>query len=683
MRRAQGAIEVLVIAGIALVVIGALFFSLNRNNSSSQGVQDKFDSRRTLEDLSMAGESLMQQGIGAKSQVVLSLPQDVSSITFSGRQARLIFSDGSSSDQSLPYNAQGALINTADGLLTVDVTSTAQGVCFGELSACVTCGDGLLDAFEQCDDGNTNNGDGCSANCVREVFCGDGITSQPTETCDDGNTVSNDGCSATCQSEATCGDNQINQANETCDDGNMNNGDGCTSKCLLEIFAPTCGDGSLNQANETCDDGNLVSGDGCYANCTVQLAPPVCGDGSRNQISEECDDGNLDNYDGCSALCKIENDTSSITSCIVITDTRGNITVASNRPNITISINNSLPGHTTGGTPTATLPNTTFTTPITLNADVLGNDSILDAACNTYYGLLNGNYYYSNVIVSGGSWQKELYNDQYTQPAFNTSFFYPYDYSVFDFDPSNDGPRNRNADGMIVLVTARSRRTVIALMRYPYACGDGVVQGNETCDDSNTIGGDGCSTTCLLEYCGNGIKDANETCDGTDFGDVSCANYGIAYGSPTCEANCSAITSTSCHNVPGKCVYVNVTGEYLQNSKKRLRGVYLKNTCPQTVHISGGNVSIASSSRKLTQFNISTTVGWTSTCAWGCVPVGQQNSNVRVYFKQGNLTTYNLTAGEEREVNRFEFSSSVSGVTLRVGITLNDSSRNYSSSFTP
>src|SRR5579862_6186783 len=30
-------------------------------------------------------------------------------------------------------------------------------------------------------------------------------------------------------------------------------------------------------------------------------------------------------------------------------------------------------------------------------------------------------------------------------------------------------------------------------------CGDGIVSGSETCDDGNTVDGDGCSSTCQIE----------------------------------------------------------------------------------------------------------------------------------------------------------------------------------------
>src|ERR1700759_3990174 len=67
------------------------------------------------------------------------------------------------------------------------------------------CGDGMISGSEQCDDGNTVDGDGCSHACMLEPghtpSCGDGIL-EAGEGCDDGNTVSGDGCSSVCQSES-------------------------------------------------------------------------------------------------------------------------------------------------------------------------------------------------------------------------------------------------------------------------------------------------------------------------------------------------------------------------------------------------------------------------------------------------------------------------------------------------
>lgn len=66
------------------------------------------------------------------------------------------------------------------------------------------CGNGILESGEQCDDGNTISGDGCSATCDIEhpaaQECGNGILEEGEE-CDDGNTINGDGCDSACQIE--------------------------------------------------------------------------------------------------------------------------------------------------------------------------------------------------------------------------------------------------------------------------------------------------------------------------------------------------------------------------------------------------------------------------------------------------------------------------------------------------
>ena len=64
------------------------------------------------------------------------------------------------------------------------------------------CGNGEREACEECDDGNTEDGDGCAANCLVEQAgeCGNGEV-EPGEDCDDGNTLDGDGCAADCRWE--------------------------------------------------------------------------------------------------------------------------------------------------------------------------------------------------------------------------------------------------------------------------------------------------------------------------------------------------------------------------------------------------------------------------------------------------------------------------------------------------
>jgi large repetitive protein len=150
------------------------------------------------------------------------------------------------------------------GLIAVLLLAVSLAGCPKDPKA--VCGDNVIEGGEECDDGNTEDGDGCSSVCMDENAenCGNSAL-DPGEECDDGNTVSGDGCSATCVSEVTpaCGNN-ILELGEECDDGNTAAGDGCSATCTNE---GDCGN-SVVEAGEECDDGNTVAGDGCENDCT-------------------------------------------------------------------------------------------------------------------------------------------------------------------------------------------------------------------------------------------------------------------------------------------------------------------------------------------------------------------------------------------------------------------------------
>jgi cysteine-rich repeat protein len=67
-------------------------------------------------------------------------------------------------------------------------------------------------------------------------------------------------------------------------------------------------------------------------------------------------------------------------------------------------------------------------------------------------------------------------------------------------------------------------------------CGDGLIMGEEECDDNNMHSGDGCSSDCMLEYqCGDGVMEFSEECDGDDFKFNNCVMMGFLKGDLHCN----------------------------------------------------------------------------------------------------------------------------------------------------
>ncbi|MBU0458692.1 DUF4215 domain-containing protein [Patescibacteria group bacterium] len=121
---------------------------------------------------------------------------------------------------------------------------------------------------------------GCAkGKCIlRRHSCGDGITNKYEE-CDDGNDVNTDECTNLC-TEPACGDGILHEGEE-CDDGNNNNFDSCTNECQ----EPACGDGE-HEGNEECDDGNEDNGDGCNSDCKLEIDPEICSDTENGRSTD-------------------------------------------------------------------------------------------------------------------------------------------------------------------------------------------------------------------------------------------------------------------------------------------------------------------------------------------------------------------------------------------------------------
>lgn len=174
-----------------------------------------------------------------------------------------------------------------------------SAVCLNEGSVAVStvipgvqCGSGSViqseeNGGEECDQsGNVAGGDGCSAVCLNEgsvpegdvyAVCGNG-TLEAGEDCDDGDAEGGDLCSPSCLWEGrsactslvttNCCGNGTSEYGEGCDDGNTQSEDGCSASCVLE------GSSIAYETISICGDGVIGEGEACEASAAnTALAP--------------------------------------------------------------------------------------------------------------------------------------------------------------------------------------------------------------------------------------------------------------------------------------------------------------------------------------------------------------------------------------------------------------------------
>ena len=458
-----------------------------------------------------------------------------------------------------------------------DAGPTGSATCTADCQSSVVCGDRYINANETCDDGNTDVNDGCGATCQVETgwtcptttvtvgspptagfvtysstddcleVCGDGLVAGD-ETCDNGRQCQNgsactdnaqcagigdgtcqvragDGCSATCRTEvgwscqvtsagpealhqnggscsAICGDRLI-RIGEQCDDGNVDNNDGCSSTCVREqgytcpctaeagfvcgttggiggACGSVCGDGGVIGFEE-CDDGRhcLVSrgpdnlegtGDDVLRACSTN------GDCLQTDANAEC---RTRSADGCNAGCRTELGWECPTSGGACLPECGDFVIR--------GIEDCDDGRQCLNT------NNNVRTPCATNADCAAVPG--DGLCATRSG-----------------------DGCATDCTFEPGYSCPAGLEVIG--------------GECVAV-----------------CGDGLVRGEETCDDGDTTSGDGCDSGCQAELgwtcpINVGVNGAGGNCSPT------CAD-GLIRGNETCDEGPGGAVATG---VTGGCV---------------------------------------------------------------------------------------------------------------------------------
>jgi fibro-slime domain-containing protein len=491
---------------------------------------------------------------------------------------------GGSSSGIVDSGAGGSLFNSGDtGVSGSGGTLGGGGSCATDACApSSVCGDKKISGGEDCDDGNSVPGDGCSGVCRIE----------PGYTCPTVGTP----CDYTVTTE--CGNGKV-EGNEVCDDHNAQSGDGCSSDCLAVEpgFACStpgqactaiqgggyCGDGVV-ESGEQCDDGDKpdagsANGDGCSSTCQIEVGftcpvpgkPCVpleyCGDGViQSSLGEACDDHNAIPGDGCSGICKIEPGYSCPTAgakCV----------------NIWVCGNGKVdPGETCDDGNTTDTP----TDGCTANCTVDPGWSCPKAADGTGGACKQAINICGDAIISGGEECDDggsASNDGCSStcqvesgwtcpaagaPCVKSAYC---GNSVVDLAISEqcDDGGTTGGDGCSPLCQIEAGYACTTPGQpcvSTVKCGDGKIGGTEKCDDGNATSGDGCTgcqvdagwsclvagARCVAKQCGDGIVAGAEQCD----------DGGVA-PNDGCSATCKLEVGYACTTAAGSATVCHKT----------------------------------------------------------------------------------------------------------------------------
>jgi len=319
--------------------------------------------------------------------------------------------------------------------------------------------------------------------CAPTPECGNGSV-DPGEACDDGNRESCDGCSADCaRNDALCGDGTPECA-EQCDDGNQVDGDGCEASCT-----------------RTPPEGVRVRGvplaeSGCVAQWALDLPAPATDPGSGLPARDQrCTDGDP----ACDADATVDGVCSfDLKLCLGVPDPE-------------------LPACTPAPVKLVELLRPKPDGPTSDVVDV-ANAAVLASAVQAL-----------GVKVKAGGRLLQPGEPVGTPDTCTQDFRVrvPHGAGVPGARDFRVAARVQGAPNL------KRNPLVLACDPAPAVCGDGVLQGGESCDDGNGDACDGCSASCGIEACGNGVLECGEECD-----------LGADNGTPeaSCDAACSLLT---------------------------------------------------------------------------------------------------------------------------------------------
>jgi hypothetical protein len=401
------------------------------------------------------------------------------------------------------------------GPFTVTATCIAADEDHTEVHADITlncqplCGNGMLDANEECEPPNTAT---CDATCQRVPDCGDGFTDAP-EACDPPDGVS---CNASCQLIA-CGDNVV-EGQEECEPPNTAT---CDATCQR---VPDCGDGFVD-APEQCEPPSAGT---CDADCTLI----VCGNGEI-EAGEECEPENP--VPPCDGFCqRIPVCGDSLLDGTEVCDPPDGTTCDTDCTPIACGNNDVEPGEECEPPSTATCDATCQRVPSCGDTFIDGSEECeppnspnCDGSCQLIAC--------GNGIVQTGE-ECEPPNspncDASCQrvPVCGDTFV--------DAPETCEPPATGTCDSDCTLI----------------ACGNGEVETGEECEPPNTVV---CGPTCQrISECGDGFIDELEECEPPSSPNcdaacqlIACGN-GMVQPGEECEPPNTATCDPTCQRVP-------------------------------------------------------------------------------------------------------------------------------------
>ena len=402
------------------------------------------------------------------------------------------------------------------------------------------CGNDVVEPPEQCDDGNTDDGDGCSSIC----------TVEPVPSC----------TGADFDPDAVlAGHTSVFSWNTLNINGNVDLKCSGSAGFNLDVAVPANGTRNITVPNDAAlgTDTNCEIFNAGTKLCedTLHTRNSICGDGLQ-ETGEMCDDGNTNNGDGCSSTCQLEPscvgvpffapDPTTPNSVSVFSwdtaNTGTDVTLNCSGPAI-INFDEIVPANGTkdvavkidaanGSTATCTLeengtaiPNCAATLDIDTSVGPYCGDGIVNQQteqCDD--GNTNDNDSCSNSCQQGAQCTTSAFNPNPTGPNSTSEFSWvtsnisgaltlecsgaaivniPNESAAAsgtrevevksDASDGSTGICNLKNDGVLI---PSCEETLVVDTTVPY-CGDGIVnQQTEQCDDGNDVNDDQCSNTC-------------------------------------------------------------------------------------------------------------------------------------------------------------------------------------------